>query len=87
MKQMASISQHRRVMIAKYVVEMLAELRSMGKQINADVLVYLLEMAMIEASAVAKEAAPGIDAQKLDETVVGETPAEKLAQLHLAGKV
>lgn len=82
---MASKSGHTRAATATYISEMLKELRTMGQQIDADFLVYLIEMASIEASDVARGKETG---GRVVTAVVEKAPtpsADELAELFMAG--
>ncbi len=65
---------------AAYVETMLAELRSMSQTLNADFLAYLIEMAMVEASEVAKGKPEPIDAMDSDNSV-------EMARLYMVGEL
>ncbi len=76
-----------RIASAGYIENMLVELRTIGQNYDLDFLVYLLEMATIEASDIAngKGTAPRI------ETKVFKKPqpigAEEMASLFMAGEL
>jgi len=84
---MATTTGMTRASCASYIENMLIELRTMGQKNDCDFLVYLLEMATIEASDIAS----GKGTAPRKETRVIEKPepigAEELASLFMAGEL
>ena len=82
---MATKSGQTRTATALYMEEMLRELRTMGQQMDCDFLVYLLEMAAMEASDIAN----GAGSKSRQASYVVDKPqtlsAEELSQKFFEG--
>jgi len=82
---MTDVSSERRTATAQYIEDMLVELRTMAQNIDADVLVYLLEMSIIEANDVKLgRMTPG--RKKSSSAGAQSISAEQLANLYMAQK-
>lgn len=82
---MTDVSSERRTATAQYIEDMLVELRTMAQNIDADVLVYLLEMSMIEANDVKLgRMTPG--RKKSSAEGAQSITAEQLANLYMVQK-
>ena len=84
---MTQLSRDTQTATAAYIKGMLTELRAMGQAIEGDFLVYLIEMAMVEASDIAT--AKQIQGREYHKVMLKpSTPsAEELAALYMAGKL
>jgi len=72
---------------AHYIETMLMELRTMSQGINTDMLTYLLEMAMVEASDVASGKISAGRTETKVITKAGKPDAEELAALFMGGSL
>ncbi len=81
---MTNVSNERRTATASYIEGMLIELRTMGQQVNADFLVYLLEMAIIEADDIKRgQMTAGRKRNTVDGSIQSIT-AQEMAELFMA---
>ena len=84
---MTSVSPEKRTATAAYIKSMLVELRTMGEAIQCDTLVYLLEMAVLEANDIEK----GVISIGRSETSIASSnaapSAKQLATLYISGQL
>lgn len=84
---MAAVDENKRVETAQFIKSMLIELRTMGQASQCDMLVYLLEMAMMEAA----DIAAGKGSQGRRHTPASGKPvaptARQLAALYMTGQL
>lgn len=84
---MTTLSGERQIATASYIADLLTELRTMGQQINADFLVYLIEMAIHEAESVKNGCmSPGRKSTPI-QNMPKSLSAEQLASLYMTGKL
>ena len=84
---MGTVFEDTRGATAAYMESTLAELRTMSQQIESDFLVYLLEMAMIEASEIsAGKVSTGRSASPVVQRKARPS-ADQLAELFMAGEL
>lgn len=72
---------------ASYIEDLLTELRTMGQNINADFLVYLIEMAIHEANTIKKGSMTPGRARTPINQMQKSLSAEQLASLYMTGKI
>ena len=84
---MATTAGTTRAATAHYIEGMLIELRTIGQNIDSDFLVYLLEMAAIEASDIASGKGTGARQETIVVDKRKTVGADELASLFMAGEL
>jgi len=72
---------------AAYMADMLSELRAMGQKEDWAMLVYLLEMAIVEAHAINNNGAGNFPRDEQETVLVPDARAQMLAERFLAGEL
>ncbi|MEM9677220.1 MAG: hypothetical protein AAF890_04105 [Pseudomonadota bacterium] len=72
---------------AAYMADMLSELRAMGQREDWPMLVYLLEMAIVEAHAINNNGAGSFPKDEQETVLVPDARAQMLAERFLAGEL
>ncbi|MEM1038288.1 MAG: hypothetical protein AAGI12_02315 [Pseudomonadota bacterium] len=72
---------------AAYMADMLSELRAMGQKEGWSMLVYLLEMAIVEAHAINNNGAGRFPKDEQETVLVPDARAQMLAERFLAGEL